>query len=362
MKAVYNGDKYCAYSNQEFEVSEVSTDEILVQIKAPELGVFPIDIVKPVLNTGVAIFDAEPFTRLMFENDKIDIKSDSTGAILNDSIAFYDVEIREPAPSQNVKQFAQIPVMRAVSRYRNSVNPFGLEVLTDRRTFYSYGKSHNMGVPLMIADNDSYNRARVWFANQDTQTEGGVNVFQDKPVALLIAEPFEIGGNGAKLQLQVDFIGGEDEHGATSRINALTIVNAEACAPKNPIFFRWLNQYGGIDYYMAEPVTGLEQSIGEAVDVRVDNMGVKFYDRGTTHRRVKIEPREILTAGFVFNAEDEKKVLQGLIFSPLIEVQIGTYTRWLNVRLHEPEPFYLSDVNKGEIEFKFILPEPLNQF
>lgn len=131
--------------------------------------------------------------------------------------------------------------------------------------------------------------------------------------------------------------------------------------PAHPFYVRWINRFGGYDYWMMECVQyhTLSAKMGDVIE--------KFYNdtekmNGGNKLTLSKEATKIVKVSTCQCAIDDIVELQYLPLSPLVELYDEKRDVWVNLQCTDSETEIYNSQVSGSIEFEFELPSPRLQF
>lgn len=347
-----------------FQISEASPKgvDVTVSIRgagAPFGGEDVIDITLP-MHGMPYIFDAGTLTSLVFNTRRIDTSGAGEAKLLLNSTATLNVEFTDRETKQT-KKFDFELVRSALQIESPYTLNEALQFRTWRRHFHLYGKGFNMEAPIRFSNAEyGTEQAEIHY----TDYSGGEDNDELRYAILKLGDPIHLVSptpdqirKGRPEPILFYFRNPSDiENPPVEQFKDAKFINSTECLPENPFFIRWINPFGGLDFYMAEPDALIKQGTTDVKDF--DSFGT---ERPETYR-ASSETKTIRTAGFVYKDWRDVKVLQGLISSPRIEYLEPSSMAWLPVLLNDPEPLYMPSITQGEVSIEFVMPKQNNLF
>jgi hypothetical protein len=131
--------------------------------------------------------------------------------------------------------------------------------------------------------------------------------------------------------------------------------------PEHPFYVRWVNRFGGYDYWMMSSVqyATLSAKIDDAIELySSDTLSLP----GGNRRTIKKEASRIIKVSTGQCTIADVKELQYLPLSPLVEWYDESKQAWVYLQCNDTEVELHNCQVTGSIEFEFELPAPLLQF
>ena len=127
------------------------------------------------------------------------------------------------------------------------------------------------------------------------------------------------------------------------------------CIPPNPFYVRWVNNSGGLDYWMFSVSQDVKTSLKSSSSFR------KFYtdteaERGSSVSYAK-EAEDIVTAGSVDLTSEQYQALSAIPFSPMIEWFNEDIQKWVRLSIDKEDNTQITRQTRQTIEITFILPQ-----
>lgn len=131
--------------------------------------------------------------------------------------------------------------------------------------------------------------------------------------------------------------------------------------PEHPFYVRWVNRFGGYDYWMMSSVQyiTLSAKIDDAIELySSDTLSLP----GGNRRTIKKEAIRIIKVSTGQCTIADVKELQYLPLSPLVEWYDESKQAWVYLQCTDTEVELHNCQVTGSIEFEFELPAPILQF
>ena len=132
------------------------------------------------------------------------------------------------------------------------------------------------------------------------------------------------------------------------------------CIPNSPFYVRWLNRFGGIDYWMFE--------IRQELNRKQDSYGdfepyITDYSQasGTNYAFTKTVSECIIVVAQGLN-QNEWNELSRIAYSPFIQWFDERTQSWMDILTDKANNSRFTDTLMNEIEYTFLLPKPQIQF
>ena len=132
------------------------------------------------------------------------------------------------------------------------------------------------------------------------------------------------------------------------------------CVPSSPFYVRWLNRFGGIDYWMFERRQQLNRKQDSYEDFEpfiTDYSQVYGIKRPFTK-----DVNETVIAGAVRLSDNEWYEISRIAYSPMVQWFDERSSSWIDIMVDKGDNSSFSDTPLHEIEFTFMLPKPQLQF
>jgi hypothetical protein len=133
----------------------------------------------------------------------------------------------------------------------------------------------------------------------------------------------------------------------------------EVCTPKNPFYVRWINNSGGIDYWMFgnRQIETIKNSDIKTFKPYIENTQTA----SATDVVVSMEGSKSIKAGAQGLTPNEYDNITKLIFSPRVEWYNEAVSRWITLI---PTSTFERDTNstRNSLDIDFLLPRLLTQF
>lgn len=132
------------------------------------------------------------------------------------------------------------------------------------------------------------------------------------------------------------------------------------CVPSSPFYVRWLNRFGGIDYWMFQKRQTLErkQDSMETFEPYIEDYAAA---RGTAYA-ASITASQSLVAGATLLSANEWFELSRIPFSPMVQYYDKKQGVWIDITVDKGESALVTDDPAQSIEISFVLPRPQLQF
>lgn len=131
--------------------------------------------------------------------------------------------------------------------------------------------------------------------------------------------------------------------------------------PQHPFYVRWVNRFGGYDYWMMESVqyTTLSAKMGDSIEMYYTDTQTMY---GGNKRTLSKEATKTIKVSTGQCGIDDLNELRYLALSPLVEWYDEKRGVWVNLQCTDSEVETHSCQVGGSIEFEFELPTPRLQF
>lgn len=127
------------------------------------------------------------------------------------------------------------------------------------------------------------------------------------------------------------------------------------CIPVNPFYVRWINDVGGIDYWMFSVYQELKTSLKSSSTFR------KFYTDTEAERGSAViyaqEAEDAIKVGSDHLSDEQYKALSMIPYSPLIEWYNEITRKWVRLTVDKEDNTKKTVATKQSIEITFILPQ-----
>lgn len=132
------------------------------------------------------------------------------------------------------------------------------------------------------------------------------------------------------------------------------------CIPPSPFYVRWINDRGGVDYYMFARRQGRVQGVESSTmhEVYVPNTATATTNRRTT----AIKHKNTVTVGVENISATDYKALQQLPFSPTVEWYNETLGKWIELSVAKFGGEYELGELSSDFEVEFNLPQIYTRF
>lgn len=137
-----------------------------------------------------------------------------------------------------------------------------------------------------------------------------------------------------------------------------SLILQEHCVPDNPVFATWLNQYGGMEYWMFDG----KKVIGEAVTRGESYPIYRGFGTGNEKRELAPTIRKSIVVGAELLDKEDFELLKSLAGSPRIFLQTVKDVQKTPVLIADSNFTWDTALDKGSIEFEFELPSPDAQY
>ena len=137
------------------------------------------------------------------------------------------------------------------------------------------------------------------------------------------------------------------------RISEIKVVRSETCSYDNPVYLRWINIYGGVDYYLFKKTQDIKTETEER------GMYEKYIENfETATEKVKSIGKDF-TETWTLGAEmldlNDYNGCIGLVTSPLVEMYVsGT---WFTVVVKKGSWVKTTYSQRHSIEFEIVVPK-----
>ncbi len=125
------------------------------------------------------------------------------------------------------------------------------------------------------------------------------------------------------------------------------------CTPENPVYLRFVNTWGGWEYYMFAGRKRLEYAVKRGdryMLAESDTIGTR-----QTAQRLAGSVEKTLTAGVEGLPFDEWEWLKGIALAPIVELWSVERQCWLVVTLKDSTPSYDTETGQGSLEIEIEL-------
>lgn len=129
----------------------------------------------------------------------------------------------------------------------------------------------------------------------------------------------------------------------------------EGCIPSSPFYVRWLNMYGGIDYWCFGNSQKLTLKVTETTTFEPH---ITYYQDGRQETVAK-KAEKTIRCGAVGLTRGEYRALSRLPLSPFIQWYDMQNNRWNSVQCQKSENTLNTSETKGEVELDFTFA-PIN--
>lgn len=136
-----------------------------------------------------------------------------------------------------------------------------------------------------------------------------------------------------------------------------SIENVVSCVPENPFYVRWINQLGGLDYWMFGKRQGKALSVSN-----LKEYNPFFEDSASVNTNRKLLSREssrIVEVGAEMIKDNEFDELIKILLSPDIEYYNGS--KWVPISITNQEVTKTTSNAHHSIALEFELPNPILQ-
>ena len=128
------------------------------------------------------------------------------------------------------------------------------------------------------------------------------------------------------------------------------------CVPSEPFYVRWLNRFGGVDYWMFQMSQTYTRSLDKQEDF-IPYIVDTFTARGT-NRSLSKEASEKAVVGAENLSDNEWYELSRIPFSPMIQMYDGDRDIWFDILPQKAENDMITSDGAHAVEFEFLLPQP----
>lgn len=132
------------------------------------------------------------------------------------------------------------------------------------------------------------------------------------------------------------------------------------CVPQSPFYVRWLNRFGGIDYWMFEKRQTLQRKHDSYTDFQPY---ISNYSEATgTNYPCSKEVSEYVTVGAELLSENEWYEISRMLYSPVIQWYDERREVWVDIMADKGDLSMLTDNPAHSLEITFVMPQPQLQF
>ncbi len=128
---------------------------------------------------------------------------------------------------------------------------------------------------------------------------------------------------------------------------------APVCTPENPVYLRFLNTWGGWEYYMFTGRKSLEYAVKRGEKYMLAESDT--IDTKQTAQRLAGSVEKTLTAGVEGLPFDEWEWLKGIALAPIVELWNVKRQCFLVVTLKDTTPAYDTETGQGSVEIEIEL-------
>ena len=127
------------------------------------------------------------------------------------------------------------------------------------------------------------------------------------------------------------------------------------CVPQSPFYVRWLNRFGGIDYWMFEK---RQTDTGKLENFEDFQPYIEDYSKHTgTNYAYSKEASELVTIGAELLSTTEWSELCRIPYSPFIQWFDERCLLWIDIMADKGDTSMLTDLPAHTIELTFIMPK-----
>lgn len=153
----------------------------------------------------------------------------------------------------------------------------------------------------------------------------------------------------------------QDEQGNDIEIlPALDIPVFGHCKPSNPFYVRWINQLGGVDYYMFARQQKHQPQV-KSVSVYSPFVENPLYAR-TNRKAYAMDTENVVTVGAELLNETDFNALRWLAFARKIEHYDETLGKWISLSVSKFDGSFNTKADTHTVEVTFSLPKINTQF
>ena len=153
----------------------------------------------------------------------------------------------------------------------------------------------------------------------------------------------------------------QDEQGNDIEIlPALDIPVFGHCKPSNPFYVRWINQLGGVDYYMFARQQKHQPQV-KSVSVYAPFVENPLYAR-TNRKAYAMDTENVVTVGAELLNETDFNALRWLAFARKIEYYDETLGKWISLSVSKFDGSFNTKADTHTVEVTFSLPKINTQF
>ena len=143
---------------------------------------------------------------------------------------------------------------------------------------------------------------------------------------------------------------------ATGIVNHNKTTQWNKCTPSSPFYIRWLNRYGGWDYWMFQ-----KRQYKEIAQKNHDTYSPYIPDysfANSTDKLLSKEVSEQITIGAEQITKEDWEVLSYIVKSSLVQWYDKDNARWLDIVVDKTKTAMQTDETVHMIEFVVLLPTP----
>lgn len=138
------------------------------------------------------------------------------------------------------------------------------------------------------------------------------------------------------------------------------MIISRGCVDRNPFYIRWINRFGGIDYWLFEKIQEFEKSI-ESVST-YEQYIIDTANATENIIQVDLDVSEAVVVGAENLSKNEYEELSRIMYSPFVEWFDQSKQKWMRIIPDKGDLKNNTARNRKEIEINFILPKPYVQF
>lgn len=132
------------------------------------------------------------------------------------------------------------------------------------------------------------------------------------------------------------------------------------CVPSSPFYVRWLNRFGGIDYWMFEKRQTWQRKQNNIEDF--EPYIADFSDSTGTNYVFSKEISEEVIVGADLLTPNEWYEISRILYSPTIQWYDERRAIWIDIMVEKGDVSRFTDAPAHSLEITFLLPQPQLQF
>ncbi len=135
----------------------------------------------------------------------------------------------------------------------------------------------------------------------------------------------------------------------------------EECLPRDPVYIRWVNRFGGFEYYMFSGFKQFEKAVEDIVNVKL--WPGQYIAATQTHQTLGLEYSEAINLGDSGLDQITFNLLSSILTSPYIQIYNTNNARWAGVVLEGSHTAVWDTRNtRGVVNFTIRLIDQAIQF